>query len=189
MIIHGLSKHPLYSVWVNMRARCCNEINPEYRNYGGRGIAMCKRWHDPQKFVDDMFPTFEKGLQIDRIDNAGFYEPSNCRWVTRSQNQRNKRNSRWVEYKGQKRLVIEVVVELNISPRALKYRVRQGIPLDAPKQDNRNRRNTVWMEFKGQRVPLLEVAERLNISRNLLRYRIRRGIPLDTPVGKCVERI
>ena len=91
---HGLCKHPLYIVWKNMRIRCTSLGNKSYLNYGGRGIAVCDRWLESfENFYNDVIGGYKKGLQLDRIDNDGNYEPSNCRWVTRNQNQMNTRSA------------------------------------------------------------------------------------------------
>lgn len=81
--VHGLSGHILYKVWSDMMRRC---YNPEYKNYidyGGRGITVCERWHSVENFIEDMYPTFEEGLTLDRINVDGNYEQSNCRWATK----------------------------------------------------------------------------------------------------------
>lgn len=88
---HGLAKSPIYRVWRGMLSRCMNIKNPDYHNYGGRGIKVCDRWYDVTNFAKDMFPTWSKGLTLDRIDVNGNYEPSNCRWATPSKNAKNKR--------------------------------------------------------------------------------------------------
>jgi hypothetical protein len=67
---------------------------------GGRGILICERWKDIRNFIEDMYPTFKEGLTLDRIDNNGNYEPSNCRWATWSEQNRNKDYSGKIPYRG-----------------------------------------------------------------------------------------
>jgi hypothetical protein len=76
----------LYRSWGDMRYRCSNENCHAYANYGGRGIKVCERWDSFENFMEDMRPTWEKGLCLDRIDPDGDYEPDNCQWLTRSEN-------------------------------------------------------------------------------------------------------
>jgi len=88
----GGKTHPVYNSWIGMRQRCHYIKDKYYYNYGGRGIKVCTRWLKSfENFRDDMFPTWQQGLQLDRIDVNGNYEPSNCRWVTSSQNNKNTR--------------------------------------------------------------------------------------------------
>ena len=103
------SKSFLYSTWVGMRQRCENPNNSSYKNYGARGISVCKEW-------DENFLAFEKwakesgakkGLTIDRIDLNGNYEPSNCRWVDAVTQANNKRSNRLIDYNGEVHTVME----------------------------------------------------------------------------------
>lgn len=92
---HGMTGHPAFKVWHGMNLRCYYENNISYNNYGGRGIEVCKEWHDdPTEFCKwAELNGYKKGLQIDKIDNNGNYCPSNCRFITPKENSRNRRNS------------------------------------------------------------------------------------------------
>lgn len=89
-VTHGYSSTTLYQTWCNMHKRCYKENSNRYYIYGGRGIKVCERWHTLENFINDMHGSWKEGLSIDRIDNDGNYEPSNCRWVTREVQARNR---------------------------------------------------------------------------------------------------
>jgi len=87
---HKMCDTDLYRVYHAMKGRCYKESNKYYKNYGGRGIKVCDRWLESfENFYEDVIPQYEKGLQIDRIDNDKGYSPDNCRWVTSQQNNMN----------------------------------------------------------------------------------------------------
>lgn len=93
LVTHGLTKHPLYSTWRSMLARCYNQKNSNYHNYGGRGITVCDRWLEKDgliNFIKDMGERPD-GLSLDRVDNNGNYTPENCRWASKSLQHFNKR--------------------------------------------------------------------------------------------------
>jgi len=77
-----------------MMSRCYDPKDKRYNDYGGRGITICEEWKkDPNKFIRDMFPTYQKGLMIDRTDNSKGYSLGNCQWATNTEQCRNKRNN------------------------------------------------------------------------------------------------
>jgi hypothetical protein len=84
-----------YNAWAAAKARCANPNHPSFPYYGGRGIRMCQRWSESfEAFMADMGDRPD-GLELDRIDNDGDYEPGNCRWATRSQQNSNRRPYKW----------------------------------------------------------------------------------------------
>lgn len=91
---HRESKTRLYKIWGSMRSRCCNKNNNCYKNYGDRGITICKEWEDFISFRDWSIKNgYTEELSIDRINNDGNYEPSNCRWTTAKVQSNNRRNT------------------------------------------------------------------------------------------------
>lgn len=91
---HGMTGTRIHNVWRSMKQRCQNKRNHAYADYGGRGITLCDEWQSFEAFYRDMGPSYKEGLELDRINNDLGYSKDNCRWTTRSTQNRNQRKQR-----------------------------------------------------------------------------------------------
>lgn len=130
---HGLHKSPEYAAWQHMRNRCGNPNAKQYADYGGRGISVCDRWLGSDGFINfyaDMGQRPSGNHSIDRIDVDGGYDPSNCRWATKTEQQNNRRDNNFIEWNGVKKTATEWARNLGASVDTIKHRVRSGWPID-----------------------------------------------------------
>lgn len=122
---HGKIKTRLYSIYSNIKSRCYNFNFPRYKDYGGRGIKLCNEWKD--NFMNFYNWAINNGyndeLTIDRIDNDSNYEPSNCRWITKKEQNRNTRSNHLLTYKGETKCVADWAKEKNIGYQTLLKRI------------------------------------------------------------------
>lgn len=102
---HGLTGTSEHKIWKGIRKRCSNARTEMFSHYGGRGIRVCERWESFENFLADMGPRPSPRHSLDRIDNDGHYEPGNCRWATRKEQTRNRRKTKFVTWKGERRSV------------------------------------------------------------------------------------
>ena len=129
---HSLASHPLYQAYYDMRTRCYNPKSQRYDAYGKRGIVVCDRWTHPENgflnFCDDMQPTWQKGLTIDRKEVNGNYEPDNCKWSTKREQAQNKRTNRMIETPWGTLCLQEASRRANLSRSAISLRIDAGWP-------------------------------------------------------------
>lgn len=118
-----------YRAWVLMRSRCNNPNNPCYSYYGGRSISVCPEWDSYDVFLQDMGKRPD-GYTLDRIDSDGNYEPTNCRWATRTTQARNRRITCLLAYKGQTKPRAEWAEEYGLTYNQLNKRLWRGWEVD-----------------------------------------------------------
>lgn len=107
-----------------------NDANRQnFARYGGRGISICARWDDYNNFLADM-GNAPPGMTLDRINNDGNYEPSNCRWATRLQQAQNSSAAKWLEFNGKKLPIREWERSLGLSYGAIWHRLKNGWTLE-----------------------------------------------------------
>lgn len=116
----------VYRVWNGMMNRCNNPNNRSYDRYGGRGIKVCERWHRFEDFLADMGEPPTGDHQLERTDNAGNYEPANCRWATRQEQARNRRSSHLIEFRGETKTLAEWCQILGLRHTTVLMRLRNG---------------------------------------------------------------
>jgi len=120
---------PAYRIWKAMKRRCFSMSDGSYANYGGRGITVCERWLSFESFALDMGEP-PPGATIDRIDNDGIYEPGNCRWASRKQQNRNTRKNSVVECDGYRACISEWAEITGVKPGTIWARLRAGWPVE-----------------------------------------------------------
>jgi hypothetical protein len=167
---------PLYRAWGNMRNRCYNEKHRFYSHYGARGIKVCDEWNGSFKsFYEWAIDNgYQKGLSIDRIDNDGNYEPSNCRWATTQEQNINKRTNVYVEIDGVTKTLSEWATEVGIRQETIyrRYYVGwRGEDLISKTQDR-----SVFITIDGTTKKLSEWANESGIERSTIMYRFKNGI-------------
>jgi hypothetical protein len=118
-------KSRTYTSWANMIDRCLNKNAPNYRRYGKRGIAVCRRWRMFANFLADMGER-PAGLTLGRIDNSKGYEPRNCKWVSMREQANNTRRNVRLQHDGKTMTMSEWAREIGLDPRALRRRLVAG---------------------------------------------------------------
>ena len=126
---HGMKHTRTYSLWEAMLSR----IRYGRSDYAGRGITVCDSWLKFENFYSDMGEVPD-GMSLDRINNDGNYEPSNCRWATRQQQNTNKRNNVFIEWQGKRQTIREWERELGMKSTTLRNRFRLEWPIERAMQ-------------------------------------------------------
>lgn len=127
-VVHGMSRSRPHRIWANMWTRCTNPKSSQYKNYGAKGVTLCKRWHSFENFWADMKSGYAEGLQLDRKKNSRGYCKSNCRWVTPKQQQRNRTNNRFINTPKGRMTIAQANETFGIRPGLIACRIFYGWP-------------------------------------------------------------
>lgn len=125
-MISKTEKNPDYAIWLKIKSRCLNKNDNSYHHYGGRGIKICSSWEESfVNFLKDMGwrPEPKQDYSIERVDVNGNYEPSNCKWILKSLQNKNTRNTKLIEFQGKKQVLSDWCKELNLSYHIIRNRV------------------------------------------------------------------
>lgn len=149
---HGMAETATWNTWRNMRQRCENPKVPSYADYGARGISVCPEWGDFQTFLSDMGERPSKSHSLDRIDNSRGYSKENCRWATRKEQTRNKRNNVLITFNGETRVMTDWDAHMGWKPWTVGNRLSKGwtieealsIPLGPPRGRRGNKSEPLY---------------------------------------------
>ncbi len=165
-----------FRAWVHMGERCYNPRRKGFLRYGGRGIAMCERWHSFDAFLADMGEP-EPGYSIDRIDNDGNYAPENCRWATRQQQANNTRRNRRIAFNGENLTFRQWEQRLGWNRNTIASRIdTQGWdPIRAVSTPPRPKTPDFRIPFRGQILNAVQFSRATSVPAHTVLRRLRRG--------------
>lgn len=166
---HGMRDSAEYGIWIHIKERCLNPSNKSFERYGGRGISVCERWtHSFENFIADMGIRPSNKHSIDRINNNGNYEPSNCRWSTPVEQGNNKRNNIMVTIDNETKSLSAWCRERGVSVGSAWSRYKKGLTGNDIFQSTEER-----ISFNGITDTIRGWSERTGIKRTTIAQRIR----------------
>ena len=171
---HGLSRSRTYTIWLGMIRRCKGTREEERRLYRDRGITVCDKWLKFDGFLQDMGECPDN-LTIERVDNNKGYHPGNCIWATQKQQNRNRRNTVYIDAYGQSLPATEWAEKTNISKSVLYHRKRRGLTVETGLFDHLPCEKLVTINGKTQN--LSSWAKDLNMSLSSFARRVEKGWP------------
>lgn len=184
--LHGMSGSRTYESWGQMFKRCGNPKHSSHVRYGGRGISVCARWKSFTAFLEDMGERPE-GTSLERIDNNGNYEPGNCRWATKKEQQRNMRSNRLLTHNGRTMCIAEWAETAGISALTLHSRLNIGwtidealsIPVGRKRDQQQYDHRHHLVTFNGKTLCTAEWAKLYGLLGTTLRQRLKLGWDIE----------
>jgi hypothetical protein len=171
---------PTYVTWHSMKQRCRDKNHSAYFKYGGRGITFCDRWLNFNNFLCDMGerPT---GKTLDRINNNGNYEPTNCKWSTKKEQARNTRKNRYIDFNGKKITIAELSDKIGVNQGVLRGRINNGYSMDKVLSKDLFKRGMKQKYFFKDFSSINDVGKYFGISHQRVSQKLKNGwIPQKT---------
>lgn len=189
---HGMTGSPEYSAWRHMIARCESPLDSRFHCYGARGIKVCDRWKGRdgfQNFLNDIGPRPSPEYSIDRINNNGNYEPSNCKWSNRIEQANNKSKSMFITYQGETKTLRAWARELGLKYKRVWERMKYyGWSFE--KAINMDARETVrrLVEYKGSTKVLAQWCQELHLPYSTIKNRLDNGWSVERAFEQPIRR-
>ena len=187
-LTHGMSKTRIYKIWVDMKRRCKDKTRKGYEHYGGKGISYCSEWERFEPFYEWSIKNgYDDTLTIDRIDGAGNYEPSNCRWVNQKTQANNPSRNNRVPYLGKTQTLAEWSEEYNIPYNILQDRVNDlGWDFEKALKTpiGSSFKNKKLLELNGKKMSISDWSRELGISTRTISDRLKMGLPIEQVLSK-----
>ena len=170
-------------IYANMKQRCYNKNCTRYKDYGARGITVCEEWNDRNwsgtKHLSKGYVAFRdwalshgysEELTLDRIDNNKGYGPDNCRWITKQEQNNNKRTNKYITLNGKTQTLTKRVKELKISKHTIYDRIKNGETIEQAFQKKNNSERLI--EYKGKVQSMKQWCKELDLPYNRIKTRI-----------------
>lgn len=185
-----------YRAWRNMRQRCLNPRVPNYHRYGGRGIKICQEWSSFDRFIEDMGLKPSPDRSIERRDNNGNYEPSNCYWASRDDQENNKERSVKIAYKGKTKTLTQWARELGLNYELVRTRWRYGWEpkaiFEAPKnkyhKPRRHESRSRLITYKNKTLTVTEWSRETGMPYDVIRARVRYGWDVERIFTQPIQK-
>ena len=196
-IKHGLSKHPLYRVWIKIKDRLYNPNHEAYHIYGGNGVVMCEEWkNNPDKFIGWALSNgWQSGLQVDKDIipeklgiEAKLYSPAMCSIVTQKENNRHTKYNRYIEYKGKRQMISEWCHELGIDDTTLYHRLNRGMSIEEAFTKPVGYAKNYPFEYNGKSQTINEWCFEYGIIRETFINRRKRGWSMEDSLTKPIKK-
>lgn len=173
------TEHRLYSTWKSMKTRCLNKNVKSYKYYGGKGITICDGWLKSfNKFVEDMYPSFEEGKTLDRKNNSLGYSKDNCRWATSTEQNSNQSKNVSIEYQGKFYTEAQLSRLTGVGRTTIQTRRRSGFSNEEVVSGKKCKKPI----YKGEKYTIKDLAEKFSIEPLTLAYRLRVGYSVEDAI-------